>query len=64
MCIRSVERQRVLDGGLRARSEIDVVETVAGVALSGDGDVLFDQCEIFLAEASSKAVVADLSDGD
>ena len=38
------ERQSVSDGGFRARSEIDIVETVSGVALAGDCDVLFDQC--------------------
>ena len=47
-----------------AKSEVDVVESVAGVALDGDGDVLFDQCEMVLAEGSSKAVVAEFSDGD
>ena len=49
MCIRSVERQIVSDRGLRARSEVDVVDTVACVALNADGDVLFDQCEMVLA---------------
>ena len=42
-----------MDGGLRARSKFDVIETIAGVALAGDGDVLFDQCEIVLAKGSS-----------
>ena len=64
MCIQSVEKQSVLDGGLQARSKVDVVETVADVALSGDGDVLFDQCEMVLAEGRRKSVVAELSDGD
>ena len=64
MCIQSVERQSVLDSEWRARSKVNVVETVAGVALSGDGDVMFDQCEMVLAEGNSKFVVAKLSDGD
>ena len=64
MCIRSVERQIVSDDGLRARSEVDVVENVAGVALSGDGDVLFYQYEMVLAEDSSEAVITEFSDGD
>ena len=64
MCIRSGERQSVSHGGLRARSEFNVVETVVGVAISGDGDVLFDQCEMVLAEGSSKAVVAEFLGGD
>ena len=53
-----------MDVGLRSRGKVDVVELVAGVAISGDGDVLFDQCEMVLTEGSSKAVVAELSDGD
>ena len=64
MCIRSVERQIVSDDGLRARSEVDVVENVAGVALSGDGDVLFYQYEMVLAEDISEAVITEFSDGD
>ena len=42
---------------------MDVVETVSGVAISGDGDVLFDQCEMFLAKDSSEAIVAEFSNG-
>ena len=57
MCIRSVYRQSVLDGGLQARSKVDAIETIAGVALAGDGDVLFDQCEMVLAEGSRETVV-------
>ena len=64
MCIRRVERQSVSEGGLQDRSEVDVVETVAGVALTGDGDVLFDQCEMVLAKGNSKAIVTELTDGD
>ena len=64
MCIRSVERQIFLDGGLRASSKVDVVETVASVVIAGDGDVLFDQCEMVLPKGSTKAVIAELSSGD
>ena len=64
MCIQSVERHSVSDSGLRARSNVDVVETVDGVPLADDGDVLFYQCDMVLAEVSSKAVVAELSNGD
>ena len=49
---------------MRERSEVDVVENVAGVALSGDGDVLFYQYEMVLAEDSSEAVITEFSDGD
>ena len=64
MCIKSGERKSVSDGGFRARSKVDVVETVAGVAIAGDGDVLFDQCEMVLAEGSSKAIVTGFFGGD
>ena len=40
------------------RSEADVVDTIAGVVLAGDGDVLFDQCKMVLAEGSRETVVA------
>ena len=53
-----------MDGGLRARSEVNVIETIYGVALAGDGDVLFYQCEMVLAEGSRETVVAYFSDGD
>ena len=58
MCISSVYRQSVLDGGLRARSKVDVIETIVGVALAGDSDVLLDQCDMVLAEGSRETVVA------
>ena len=58
------ESQRVLDGGYREISKVDVVETVAGVAIDGAGDVLFDQCEMLLPKGSSEAIIAELSDGD
>ena len=63
MCIRSGEIQSILDVGLRVKSKVDVVETIDGVAIAGDDDDLFDQCEMVLAEGSSKEVVAELSDG-
>ena len=53
-----------MDVGLRSRGKVDVVELVAGVAISGDGDILFDQYEMVFAEGSSEAVVAELPDGD
>ena len=62
--IRSGERQSVSGGGLRARRDIDVVYYVAGVTIAGDGDVLFDKCEMILAKGSRETVVAELSDGD
>ena len=63
MCIRSVERQRVLYVGLRARRKVDVVETVSGITLVGDGDVFFDRYEMVLAEGIREAVTVELSDG-
>ena len=58
MCIRSGDRQSVLDVGLRARSKVDVVEPAAGVAITGDGEFLFYRCEMVLAEGISEAVFA------
>ena len=57
MCISSVYGQSVADGGLQARSEVDVIETIAGVALAGDDAVFLDQCEMFLAENNRETVV-------
>ena len=51
-------RQSVLGGGLRARSKAGVIDTIAGVALAGDGDVLLEKCEMVLAESSRETVVA------
>ena len=60
----SVYRQSILDVGLRSRSEVDVTETITGVALAGDGDVLLDQREMVLAEGSRETVITYLSDED
>ena len=54
----SVYRQSILDLGLRSRSEVDVTETITGVALAGDGDVLLDQREMVLAEGSRETIIA------
>ena len=64
MCISSVYRKRVSDGGLRARSEVYVIETIAGVVLASGGDVLLGQCEMVLSGGSRKTVVAQLSKED
>ena len=45
--------QIVLDGGFRARSKVDIVVTVADIAIAGDGEILFDQCEMVLGKGSS-----------
>ena len=47
-----------------ARRKVHVVEDAAGIAIAGDGEVLFNQCEMVLAKGSSQAVVAYLYDGD
>ena len=62
--IRFGEIQSAAVGGGRARSEVDIVETVAGVAIAGDGDILFDQCEMGLGKCRSEAVVVEFSDGN
>ena len=62
--IRCRESQSVAEGGGRARREVDIVETVAGVAITGEGDVLFDQCEMGLGKVIIEAVVVELSDGN
>ena len=36
----------------------------ADVAIADDGEFVYDQCEMVLAEGSSEAVVAELSDVD
>ena len=53
-----------MDGGLRARSKVNAVEAVSEFMIVGDGEFLFDQCEMVLAEGISEAVVADFSNGD
>ena len=62
--IRRGESQSVAVGGERERNEVDIVETVDGVAINGDGDVLFDQCEMGLGKGSSESVVTELSNGN
>ena len=57
MCISSVYRKSVADGGLQARSKVYVIETIDGVALAGDGDVLLDQCEMIFDEGRRETVV-------
>ena len=64
MYIISVYRQSVSDGGLLASSEVDLIDTIAGVALAGDGDVVLGQCEMVLAEGSRETIVAYFFDGD
>ena len=58
------ESQSVAVSGGRERSEVDIVETVAGVKIADDGDVLFDQSEMGLGKGSSESVIAKLSDGN
>ena len=53
MRIRCGESQSVSDGGFRERSKVDIVETVSGVVIAGDGNVLFDQCEMVLGKGSN-----------
>ena len=62
--IRCGESERVSDGGFRARRKVNIVETVDGVSIASDGDVLFYQCEMGLGKCSSEAVVVEFSDGN
>ena len=42
---------------MQARSEVYVIDTISGVALTGDGDVLLDQCEMIFDEGRRETVV-------
>ena len=50
------ESQSVLDGGFRARGEVDILDTVSGVAIAGDGDALFDNVRWSLLKVAAKSL--------